>query len=45
MLVTISAATDLAVARAAEAGLRLVMLARPDAMLAVPTQGAPAPKV
>ncbi|NIJ24485.1 formate dehydrogenase accessory sulfurtransferase FdhD [Sphingomonas japonica] len=39
MLVTISAATDLAVRRASEAGLKLVMLARSDAMLAV----APAP--
>lgn len=34
-LVTISAATDLAVARAKECGLTLVMLARPDAMLTV----------
>ncbi|WP_249276533.1 formate dehydrogenase accessory sulfurtransferase FdhD [Sphingomonas baiyangensis] len=33
MLVTISAASDLAIARAAEAGLPLVMLARADAML------------
>ncbi|MEN2785964.1 formate dehydrogenase accessory sulfurtransferase FdhD [Sphingomonas qilianensis] len=35
LLVTISAATDLAIARAREAGLRLIMLARADAMLAV----------
>lgn len=34
LLVTISAPTRLAVDRAAEAGLRLVVLARPDAMLA-----------
>jgi len=33
MLVTVSAPTSLAVARAAEAGLRLVALARPDAAL------------
>ena len=33
MLVTVSAATDLAVARAAEAGLTLVSLARADAVL------------
>ena len=33
MLVTISAPTDLAMARAAEAGLRLVVLARSDALL------------
>jgi FdhD protein len=33
MLVTVSMATSLAVARAAEAGLRLVVLARPDAAL------------
>ena len=33
MLVTISAATDLALRRAAECGLRLVTLARSDAML------------
>ncbi len=33
LLVTVSMATSLAVARAAEAGLRLVVLARPDAML------------
>ena len=36
MLVTISAPTQLAVARAAEAGLPLRVLARPDAMLASP---------
>jgi FdhD protein len=35
LLVTISTATSLAVARAQAAGLRLVMLARSDAMLAV----------
>jgi FdhD protein len=35
LLVTISAATDLAIARARQAGLRLIMLARADAMLAV----------
>ena len=34
MLVTVSAPTSLAVARAAEAGLRLIALARPDAVLA-----------
>lgn len=33
MLVTISAPTSLAMARAAEAGLKLVVLARPDAVL------------
>ena len=33
MLVTVSAATSLALARAQEAGLRLVTLARPDAVL------------
>lgn len=33
MLVTISAATDLAVRRAREAGLHLVVLARPDSLL------------
>ena len=33
LLVTISAPTDLAVARAREAGLRLIVLARPDALL------------
>lgn len=37
LLVTISAATDLAIARAKSCGLRLVMLARNDAMLAVPS--------
>ncbi|KQS03462.1 formate dehydrogenase family accessory protein FdhD [Sphingomonas sp. Leaf357] len=37
LLVTISAATDLAIARAASCGLRLVMLARSDAMLAIPS--------
>lgn len=36
LLVTISAATDLALARAHSCGLRLVMLARSDAMLAGP---------
>lgn len=36
LLVTISAATDLAIARAREAGVRLIMLARGDAMLGVP---------
>jgi FdhD protein len=36
LLVTISAATDLALARAEACGLRLVMLARSDAVLAVP---------
>lgn len=36
LLVTISAATDLAIARAREAGVRLIMLARRDAMLSVP---------
>lgn len=36
LLVTISAPTTLAVERAREAGLRLVVLARPDMMLAVP---------
>jgi FdhD protein len=36
MLVTISAPTSLAVARAKEAGLRLIVLARPDALLEVP---------
>lgn len=36
LLVTISAATDLAIARAREAGVRLIMLARSDAMLGVP---------
>ncbi len=35
MLVTISTATSLAVERAKQAGLRLVMLARPDAVLEV----------
>lgn len=40
LLVTISAATDLALARAASCGLRLVMLARSDAMLAVAGAGA-----
>ncbi|MEG3087634.1 formate dehydrogenase accessory sulfurtransferase FdhD [Sphingomonas sp. PB4P5] len=35
LLVTISAATDLAIARAREAGVRLIMLARADAMLKV----------
>jgi FdhD protein len=34
LLVTVSMATSLAVARAADAGLRLITLARPDAMLA-----------
>ncbi|MDB5706229.1 MAG: sulfurtransferase FdhD [Sphingomonas bacterium] len=34
-LVTISAATDLAIARAQSCGLRLVVLARPDAILSV----------
>ncbi|MEG3125824.1 formate dehydrogenase accessory sulfurtransferase FdhD [Sphingomonas sp. GB1N7] len=37
LLVTISAATDLAIARAKSCGLRLVMLARNDAILAVPS--------
>ena len=36
LLVTISAATSLALQRAREAGLRLVTLARPDAFLAMP---------
>lgn len=36
LLVTISAATDLAIARARAAGVRLIMLARGDAMLGVP---------
>ena len=36
MLVTVSAATDLALARAAEAGLTLVSLARDDAVLFPP---------
>jgi len=36
MLVTISAATDLAIARARTCGVRLVVLARADAVLAVP---------
>lgn len=36
MLVTISAATDLAIRRAAEAGIDLIMLARSDALLSVP---------
>ncbi|MEG3175759.1 formate dehydrogenase accessory sulfurtransferase FdhD [Sphingomonas sp. RB3P16] len=36
LLVTISAATDLALARARSCGLRLVTLARSDAVLAVP---------
>lgn len=36
LLVTISAPTDLAVRRAAEAGLALRVLARPDALLALP---------
>ncbi|WP_420136506.1 formate dehydrogenase accessory sulfurtransferase FdhD [Sphingomonas sp.] len=36
MLVTISAATDLAIARAQSCGLKLVVLAREDAMLALP---------
>ncbi len=36
MLVTISAPTSLAIERAREAGLRLVVLARSDAVLAVP---------
>lgn len=36
LLVTISAATSLAIARAAEAGLPLIMLARSDALLAAP---------
>jgi FdhD protein len=36
MLVTISAPTSLAVARAREAGVRLVVIARSDAVLAVP---------
>jgi FdhD protein len=35
-LVTISAPTSLAIERAREAGVRLVVLARPDAVLAVP---------
>jgi len=35
LLVTISAPTDLAVRRAEEAGLRLAVLARPDAMLRI----------
>ena len=37
-LVTISAATDLAIERAAACGLRLIVLARADAMLAVPAR-------
>ena len=37
MLVAISAATDLALERAASCGLRLVVLARPDAILATPS--------
>ena len=37
MLVAISAATDLALERAAGCGLRLVVLARPDAILATPS--------
>ncbi|GAA0320309.1 formate dehydrogenase accessory sulfurtransferase FdhD [Sphingomonas oligophenolica] len=36
LLVTISAPTSLAIERARAAGIRLVVLARPDAMLAVP---------
>lgn len=36
LLVTISAATDLAIRRARDCGLRLIVLARPDMMLAVP---------
>jgi len=36
LLVTISAATDLAIRRAQDCGLRLIVLARPDMMLAVP---------
>uniref|UniRef100_UPI0035C982FF formate dehydrogenase accessory sulfurtransferase FdhD n=1 Tax=uncultured Sphingomonas sp. TaxID=158754 RepID=UPI0035C982FF len=39
LLVTISAATDLALARAAACGLRIVMLARSDAVLAVASGG------
>jgi FdhD protein len=40
MLVTISAATDLAITMAAKYGLRLVSLARPDAALdAMPQNG------
>ncbi|WP_375398472.1 formate dehydrogenase accessory sulfurtransferase FdhD [uncultured Sphingomonas sp.] len=35
-LVTVSAATSLAIDRARDCGLRLVMLARPDGMLAMP---------
>ena len=42
LLVTVSMATDLAIARAAEAGLRLVTLARADAMLAPQTTVDPA---
>jgi FdhD protein len=36
LLVTISAPTSLAIARARDAGVRLVVLARPDSLLAVP---------
>jgi len=41
MLVTISAPTSLAIERAREAGLRLLVLARNDAILAVPDVPAP----
>jgi FdhD protein len=37
-LVTISAATDLALARAASCGIGLIVLARPDAILAAPSR-------
>ena len=43
LLVTISAATDLALARARSCGLGLVMLARSDYVLAVPIDAAVAP--
>jgi FdhD protein len=36
MLVTVSAPTSLAIERAREAGVRLIVVARSDAMLAVP---------
>ena len=42
LLVTVSMATSLAITRAEEAGLRLVTLARPDAMLEPSSAGAPA---
>jgi FdhD protein len=43
MLVTISAPTSLALDRAKAAGLKLVVLARPDSGLALPSEGAVEP--